>query len=156
MVETDTVGVDYVVRVGGENVSNPKTEKDENGDDKVVTYSYYEATITVTATAAGEDKIDIIWGDVDFSGDANIDDALYILAAKAGGTKIVGDNNTNKLGINAPISGNIIWGDVDFSGDANIDDALYILAAKAGGTKVVGDNNTAGYGINSPYKIDAK
>jgi len=53
----------------------------------------YQGTFTVTK-AAEEDGISIIWGDVDFSNDADLTDALYILAAKTGASKVVGDNNT--------------------------------------------------------------
>ena len=131
MVETDTsdpnkevpqVATEYVVRVGGEDITN--------GDKK-----YYEATISVLATPENEEpSVTVLWGDVNLSGTVDANDAGAVLKALAGGLKVYGDYT-----IGEALVGTTIWGDVNASSVVDANDAGAVLKALAGGLKVYGN-----------------
>ena len=104
LAETDTsdqpldeqTPTEYVVRVGGENVSVTKGEK---------TYSYYEAVISVLTTEDGSttNTIEVKWGDV--TGDDIVDssDAIAALMNFAGYTESYTVNGSS-ITVGAPVT----------------------------------------------------
>lgn len=105
---SDQIPTEYVVRVGGENVSVTKGEK---------TYSYYEAVISVLTTPESTTPTYTL-GDVDGEYGINATDATIVLKHVAGISTLIGDF--------------LLAADVDGEYGVNATDATLVLKHVAG------------------------
>ncbi|MBQ3037808.1 MAG: hypothetical protein IJD30_01380 [Clostridia bacterium] len=128
----DQAGTQYVVRVGGEDVSVTKGE----GED-AKTYSYYETVITVTTTTAGTtvEYEEIIAGDIDGFNGVDDTDAAHILTASLdimlGMADVYNEANETMIAVERTTeNGDVyIMGDIDGFNGVDDTDAAHILTA---------------------------